>query len=309
MSRGETESHCMELVVVAYHSYPQVAGLLAGLDDSLPVVVVDNSDDADGLRELIAARRNATYLKGGGVGYARAANLGARAATGEVLLFVSPDTRPTHADLTALARDVVADPRCASSAAVCVDEDGRRQIAMGGWEFTPRRAAVFATGMHKLVPRAGMFAHARAGEVIDVDWVNGAVMAVRRDTFERLGGFDSDLYVYCDDVAFGRAAREHGMYQRLRTDIPIRGASGGSGAPTLEMMRLRGAALSHYVHKHNSRARALAIRAAIVAGYALRTVAYLLVLRRPERAREHWAYAVGAATARATVAGRVVFSR
>ena len=309
MGTGASDVRGMELVIVAYHSRPEVAGLLAGLPDDLPAVVVDNSDGADGLRELITSRRNATYLTGGGVGYARAANLGAQAASGEVLLFVNPDTRPTLSDLTALARDVTTDPRCASSAAVCVDEHGRPRLGVAGWEFTPRRAAVFAVGLHKLFPRAGMFAHPHVGEAIEVDWVSGAVMAVRRETFHQLGGFDDDFFVYCDDVAFGRAARGRGMHQRLRTDLTIPGSSGGSGAPSLEMMRLRGASLSHYVHKHNGPARAIAIRAAIAAGYAVRTVAYLLVMRRPQRAREHWAYAVGASTARATVAGRVVFSR
>jgi N-acetylglucosaminyl-diphospho-decaprenol L-rhamnosyltransferase len=305
---GILEPPDLALVIVTYHSRPQVAALLAGLDDALPVVVVDNSDGSDGLPRLIAGRANATYLSGGGIGYARAANLGARAASAEVLVFVNPDTRPTSEDLIALARDVATDPRCAASAAVCVDEDGRPLI-VGGWEFSVRRAAVFAAGLHKIFPRAGVYARPRAGEFLGVDWVNGSVMAVRRETFEALGGFDSDLYLYCDDVAFARVAREHGMFVRLRPDIPVNGTTGGSGAPRLEMMRLRGASLSHYVRKYHGRPRGTAIRAAIAAGYAVRTVAYLLVLRRPRRAREHWAYAVGAATARATVAGRVVFGR
>ena len=298
----------VELVIVAYRSREQVQQLLGGLPVDLPVTVVDNSDGADGLADVVTARPHATYLSGGGVGFARAANAGARAATADVLVFVNPDTRPTPDDLVALVSDVTADTRCAASAGTGVDGTGRPRIGVAGWDFTPRRAAVHAVGLHKLLPRAGLFARPAAGEAIDVDWVSGAVMAVRRATFFELGAFDETFYVYCEDVAYGRRARERGMYTRLRTDVLIAGSSGGSGAPSLEMMRLRGASLDRYARAHHGRVRAGSISALVAAGYAVRSVVTAARGNRG-RAREHWAYAVGATTGRATVAGRVVTER
>jgi N-acetylglucosaminyl-diphospho-decaprenol L-rhamnosyltransferase len=305
VAEGTTGLHDVTLVVVAYRSRPQVEAMLAGLPSHLPVIVVDNSDGSDGLPDLVSNRPNSKYLVGGGVGFARAANQGARAATSEFLVFVNPDTRPTAEHLAALVADVAADPRCAASAAVGVQPDGQPRIGVGGWEFTPPRAAVHAVGLHKLFPRAGLYAHPRAGERLQVDWVSGAVMAVRRTTFLELGGFDEDFYVYCEDVAYGRAARSRGLCQRLRTDVAVPGSSGGSGAPSLEMMRLRGASLTRYARKYQDPVRAATISAFVAFGYAVRAAAQLLVGNR-QRAREHWAYSVGAATARATVAGRVV---
>lgn len=303
----EREVPPVELVVVAYRSRPQVEAMLAGLPGDLPVVVVDNSDGADGLRGVVEARPRGRYLSGGGVGFARAANLGARSSTAEVLVFVNPDTRPTPADLDALVGDVVADRACAASAAVPTDDAGRGRIGGAGWEPTVPRALVHGFGLHKhVLPRAGLYAIPRVGEPLEVDWVSGAVMAVRRETFLALGCFDERFYVYCEDIAFGRAAREHGMRQRLRTDVPVPGESGGSGAPSLEMMRLRGASLVEYARQHHPPAGALAIRAAVVVGYALRTVEQRLLLRDRSRAAEHWAYTLGAVTGTAAVAGRRV---
>ena len=298
----------VELVLVAYRSRAHVEQLLAGLPEDLAVAVVDNSDDADGLRAVIEARPHGRYLAGGGVGYARAANLGARTSTAEFLVFVNPDTRPAEKDLATLVDDVAEDPGCSGSGATIVDEDGRALLGVGGWEPTVRRALVHAVGLHKRFPQAGIYARPAVGEAIDLDWVSGGCMAVRRQTFLDLGCFDEDFYVYLDDVSYGRASRQRGLRQRLRTDIPVTGDSGASGAPSLEMMRLRGASMSRYLFKHRSAVPAVAILACYVAGYAVRTVEQVLRGDR-RRAREHWQYAVGALTGSATVAGRTVISR
>lgn len=303
----------VELVVVAYRSRAQVEQMLAGLPGDLPLVVVDNSDGSDGLREVVQARPNGRYLEGGGVGFARAATRGALSSTASVVLFVNPDVRPTPAHLAAVVADVRADPTCAASGACIVDThdaDGRPvpprpQIGCGGWEPTVRRVAVHAAGLHKKLPTAGVYASPLANQPLRVDWVSGGCMAVRREVFERLGGFDPDFYVYNEDMAFGRVSREHGLHEKLRTDVLVPGSSGGSGAPSLEMMRLRGASMARYVRKHRSPAPALAMRALTAAGYAVRAAEQVAKGDR-QRAREHWAYAVGAATATATVGGRVV---
>jgi GT2 family glycosyltransferase len=298
----------IELVVVAYRSRPQVEQLLAGLPESLPIVVVDNSDGSDGLGDIVRARPHGRYVEGGGVGFARAANAGARSSTADYLVFVNPDTRPTPKHIATLVEDVASDPACAASAGILLEPDGRSQIGVAGWEPTPLRAAVHATGLHKRLPRAGIFARPEVGAPADVDWVSGACMAVRRQTFLDLGCFDEDFYVYNEDMAFGRAARTRGLHERLRTDVTISGDSGGSGAPSLEMMRLRGASMRRYVHKHHRGGFAATTAGLVGLGYAVRAAERVLRGDR-QRAREHWAYAQGAFTGRATVGGRVVTDR
>ncbi|WP_369140777.1 glycosyltransferase [Modestobacter versicolor] len=298
----------IELVVVAYRSRTQVEELLAGLPADLPLVVVDNSDGSDGLADVVRARPTGRYLEGGGVGFARAANAGARSSSAEYLVFLNPDTRPTAADIATLVEDVATDPRCAASGGVLVEDDGRTQLGVGGWEPSVLRAAVHAAGLHKLLPTRGIFARPAVGETVELDWISGPCMAVRRQTFLELGCFDEDFYVYNEDMAFGRTVREHGLYERLRTDVAVAGSSGGSGAPSLEMMRLRGASMRRYVGKHRSTPVTAAIVGLVGLGYAVRAAEHV-VLRNRQRAREHWAYAMGAFTGRATVGGRVVTDR
>jgi GT2 family glycosyltransferase len=282
--------------------------MLAALDPELPVVAVDNSDGSDGLEKVILDRPNGRYLHGGGVGFARAANMGARTSTAEYLVFVNPDTRPSPKAIAALVEDVATDPGCAASGATVIEADGRAQLGVGGWEPSIGRAAVHAVGLHKRFPRAGIFARPPIGEPEPLDWVSGGCMAVRRETFLELGCFDEDFYVYNEDVAFGRTARARGMSLRLRTDVTVAGSSGASGAPSLEMMRLRGASMSRYLRKHHPWLRADLMAALLCLGYAVRA-AEQVVRGDRLRAREHWAYAMGALTGKAFVGGRLVTTR
>jgi len=299
----------VELVLVSYRSGQQIAGLLAGLPPSLPVVVVDNAGDSDGVRAVVEARPGGRYVdSGGGKGFAKAANMGARTSTHEFIVFGNPDSRPTAEVVEALVEDVATDPTCAASAATMVGVDGNVELGVGGWEPTVRRALVHSAGLHKLLPRAGVYARPRPGEDLPVDWTTGACMAVRRSTFLDLGAFDESFYVYNEDMAFGRTARAQGMHEKLRTDLLVPHSAGGSGAPSLEMLRLRGASMSRYLSRDRSPAAHRLLTAALASGYAVRTVQRRL-MRQHDLADQHWAYVKGVTTGRASVAGTVVVSR
>ena len=258
----------MEVVIVSYRSRRHVEDMLACLGGHIDAVVVDNADNVDGLREWAASRPGTRYVDGGGHGFASAANRGVRTSTHDVVAFVNPDARPTLDVLAELAADVTRDRRCASSAALTVGEDGAVETGNGGWEPSVLRAVAHTVGLHKLAPRAGIWARPQREEDLVLDWTTAACMAVRRETFLQLGGFDEGFFVYCEDVEFGRSVREAGLHQRLRTDLTVRHSAGSSGAPSLEMMQLRGAMLRRYVSAQHGRTSASIMAATLAAGFS-----------------------------------------
>ncbi|WP_226345328.1 glycosyltransferase [Agilicoccus flavus] len=291
-----------EVVLVSYKSRGHVEELLASWPRGLRVVLVDNARGGDGLAELADARPEVRYLDGGGQGFARGANLGAFSSEADALVFVNPDSRPTADDLRALVGGLEADPISVSHAATVAGPDGEVEIGVGGWEPSVTRTALYAAGLHKIWPRAGVYAKPRRGEALAVQWTTGACMAVRTAQFRRLGGFDEAFFVYCEDMSFGRRARRAGLRQVLRADVVVPHGAGSSGAPSSEMLRLRGASFANYVERYHPGLPARLMRAAMMAGYVARAT-QKAVQGDPTTSGLHRAMVSGLASRRAFVAG------
>lgn len=277
----------IEIVVVTYYSRALVESLMARLPRDLPVAVVDNACGADAVQEALADRAHARYLEGGGVGFARAANLGARTSTRPYVVFVNPDTAPTLELFQQLVEDLASDPTLGAVSAMTVSSNGRVELGVGGWEPTLSRVLMHATGIYRWFPLAGLYARPAPYRPIDLGWLTGACLAVPRETFLSLGGFDEHYFLYNEDMAYGRRLREAGLQQRLRTDLLVPHDSGGSGGGRTTMRQMQGASMYAYVRQHNSALAAEAMRAVLSVGSVSRWL--VMRARRDEAAARSFA--------------------
>ena len=65
-----------------------------------------------------------------------------------------------------------------------------------------------------------------------VDWVGGAAMMVRRDAFLDVGGFDSSIFMYMEDVDLCRRLRANGWTIRYEPGVSVEHDLGGSQGPS-----------------------------------------------------------------------------
>ncbi|MGH3923782.1 MAG: glycosyltransferase family 2 protein, partial [Pseudonocardiaceae bacterium] len=208
------------------------------------------------------------------------------------VVFVNPDSSPSIAQLNSLVAELDRNPQLAAVSATTVRPDGRVEIGVGGWEPSVRRAFIHAIGAHKSFPTAGLWARPVPGHIIDVDWLSGPCMAVPRQLFCDLGGFDESYFVYSEDVAFGRRVREAGLRQLLRTDILVPHLGAGSGDSKVQMLQIRGASMMRYIRRHNGTTATHGIRLALTAG-AVGRYGLCQLLGRRAQAHEHAAYLRG----------------
>jgi len=293
----ETLTDSYEVVIVSYFSCSQLRGFLDVVRPDQRIVLVDNASGADGAADLLVGMPHARVLDGQNSGYARAANRGALSSNQKYVVFASPDTRPSPEIWDALVADLREDSSLGSVAAATLDCSGHIELGVGGWEPTPWRVLVYAAALHRLIPQAGIVARPEIGDQIELGWISGACLAVRRDVFADLGGFDERYFVYNEDMALGRALREARYTQRLRTDLLVPHDAGASGPGRPLMAQQRGASMGQYLRDHNRPVSATAMLVMLTAGMSARW-AVAAGRRRRGIARQHAAYLRGLLTLR-----------
>ena len=211
-----TES-TVDIVIVNWNSGAYLAQCVSSLDaleprdaDIRSVVVVDNAS-TDGSDRVTAARvpleivRNSTNL-----GFGAACNIGARRGRAEAILFLNPDAR---VDSTSIARAVAALRERADvwvAGARLIGPDGRVQRTCCRAP-TARRMIARALGIDRLFPSLGYVMSDWPHDATRyVDHVIGAFYLIRRDAFERLGGFDERFFVYLEDLDLSTRVRAAG---------------------------------------------------------------------------------------------------
>jgi GT2 family glycosyltransferase len=189
-------------VVVAHATGPALTRCLESLaGEADEVVVVDNGgggpeiDDARG-REAVRV-----VSPDENVGFAAGANLGAHEATGDVLVFLNPDTVVEPGALQRL------EARLADTAI---------GIAMARLRLLDQPDLLNSSGTEVHVSGIGWAGGygepvATLDELRDVPAPSGAAMAIRAETFQRLGGFAEELFMYLEDVELGWRARLAGF--------------------------------------------------------------------------------------------------
>jgi GT2 family glycosyltransferase len=279
------QTHHFELVVVAYKSRTALIPFLEDLGVDVPVILVDNSTDHEDLSDLLAEYPDVRHIdSGGNLGYSAASNMGAQAATAEFLIFMNPDTRPTAAALGQLVDFLESNTDVACCGAAGTGTAG------GGAQPTPARTLTHSLGLHRRFPLAGIYYQDLGGRRVDVGWVAGSCLAIRRATFNKLGGFDPRYFVYQSDFDLGLRMQQRGLRQVVLGDVIIPHTDGGSSdLPQLWTWEKRGRAWTRFLRKTRNLPSAMGISALLLIGYAARALLYT-VSGQSGRAREVASY-------------------
>jgi N-acetylglucosaminyl-diphospho-decaprenol L-rhamnosyltransferase len=271
------------------------------------VVVVDNGSGLAGRARLASLCPDAVLIANrSNRGLAAASNQGARAASGDVLFFLNPDTRAqgdpfseisrafsVHAEAVAVAPrllDLEEEPRSGKELAPPDREDQRT--------FQLRRLPTLSSDARHLLlldhilpnnsgRRRERYAEADREEPFSVEQTAAAALAVRREAFERIGGFDERFFpAWFEDVDLCQRLSALGtILYWPKARFRHRGRTSSEALGYARFLPIYYTNALRYRRRYSAPARA-AYRALLAAGMVLRLAALPFRSRMPRPRRD-----------------------
>jgi N-acetylglucosaminyl-diphospho-decaprenol L-rhamnosyltransferase len=182
-------------------------------------VIVDNGStgpDSTRLRALAARDRRVKLLAGhGNVGFARGANLGARNARGDALVFLNPDAFVQPNCIAELVREIEGRPVPCIVGGRVLNADRSEQRGARRGDITLMSALMSLSGLARHVPGLRRYEVHWEGEtlpdqVAPAPTISGACFCMRREDFDAVQGFDEKYFLHVEDVDLCWRVRRQG---------------------------------------------------------------------------------------------------
>ena len=237
--------------------FPSIASALAQ-PETTEVVVVDNGStpgDAARLAAMAAADPRLRLVSGqGNVGFARGANLGAKAARGDLLVFLNPDAFLGAGGVSALAAALAGRPSPSLVGARILNRDGTEQRGGRRGEVTLLSSLLSLSTLARRAPGLRRFEVHLENEptprqVIEAPTVSGACFAMRRADFEALGGFDEGYFLHVEDIDLCWRVRQAGGQVVFQPAAEVIHVGHTSQANPLRVEYAKGCGLARFFRK------------------------------------------------------------
>jgi N-acetylglucosaminyl-diphospho-decaprenol L-rhamnosyltransferase len=232
------------------------------------LIVVDNAS-SDGSAALVRDRfpRVSLVELAENRGYGAALNAGMRVASGQYLLVMNGDAWPQPGAIESLLQFAQAEPGAGVIGPRLLNPDGTLQPSVRGFPTLWRLATEYFF-LRWFGPRTRLL-NAFYGSSFDhrstreAEFLVGAVLLVRRDVVDQLGGFDMDFFMFNEEVDFCYRARQAGwrvMFFPGAEFVHVGGASTRLEWPRMYREQLRSHLrfqVKHHGYRRAERARRL----------------------------------------------------
>ena len=203
-------SNGISIVIVTYNSENYIFDCLVALKDaSVPfeVIIIDNASLDSSIDIARAAMPQATIVANtDNVGFAKAVNAGVKLAAHDYFMLLNPDCRLLGAGLDELVRTLDVDRGVGIVAPAIEHPNGRLEVRSAGFQPKLPAMLVHSAGLARFPLTARhvrgfhLYPAGESGTDTEVEWVSGACFAVRRSTWENVGGLSEKWFMYAEDI-------------------------------------------------------------------------------------------------------------
>jgi len=292
----------MDVVVVNHNTRELLRACLESVFANNPAqVVVVDTGSSDMSADMVASEYPEAELiaDDSNPGYGASANQGVSRCQDEYILILNSDTRLHAGALRALSDYFDTASRAGLVGPLLTGDNGVTQ--QSDFRMLAYHSAagllLYETSASKLRDRILSVFNLEAsgsGKPGKVEWVVGAALAVRRDAFMEVGGFDEDFFMYSEEVDLCYRLRQAGWeihFAPVTAVVHVRGAS--TKQYPAKMIEENYKSRLQFSRKHYSYAKQVEFAVAITYVMVRNMARTLVDMRRARsmaertRAREH----------------------
>ncbi|MFA7420465.1 MAG: glycosyltransferase [Melioribacteraceae bacterium] len=201
----------LSIIIVNYNVKEFVLNLLESIRKATSnltteIFVVDNASD-DGSVEAIREKFPSVKLIDNkkNVGFGAANNQAMELARGKYFLLINPDTIVREDTFIKMIGFFEVNPNSGIAGCKVLNPDGSLQLACRRGFPGPWTSFTKVMGLSSLFPKSKLFArynltYLDENQTYEVDAVSGAFMMMRKDVYQKLGGFDPQFFMYGEDL-------------------------------------------------------------------------------------------------------------
>lgn len=284
----------LSVLLVTYNSAPHLPACLDALRAALhgldAEVLVHDNGSTDETLELLSSRGDVSVsTTGENLGFAAACNLLARRSGGRHLLLLNPDTVIEQAAPHALLEAAARHPDAGLVGARAVSPDGHTLRSSAQGRMTLHSLLCFATGLSTVLagrrwadPESLPGWDRETGRPVPM--LSGGALLASRQTWDRLGGFDTSYFMYGEDADLCLRAWRAGYAPRFEPAAVVVHDVGASSSPGRKQVLLHRGKVTLLRRRWHPAAAALGVRL-LLAGVGLRALAARLGVFSAKRGR------------------------
>jgi GT2 family glycosyltransferase len=212
----------VSIIIINYKSAKLVVDCVGSIylqthQHSFEIIIVDN-DSGDDCKEKILSIYPATrWLQTGyNAGFARANNAGIREANGEFILILNADTIIRNGAIDKSIELLKNEKEGVGCGVQLLNTDGTNQISGAHFIKGGLNTLLPLPYLGKFIRYLGYRFKSTVPSVqtitdkIEVDWIVGAYILVKKETLQKAGLMDEDFFMYAEEIEWCGRLRKHG---------------------------------------------------------------------------------------------------
>ena len=201
----------LSIIIVNYNVKEFLQNLVHSLQKAVSIInheiiVVDNASD-DGSVEFIREKfpQITLIVNQTNLGFSKANNAALKIAKGKFILLINPDTIVSEDTITKMIEFLNEHPDAGLAGCKILNPDGSLQLACRRSFPGPWTSFCKVTGLSTLFPKSKLFAkynltYLDENSTYEVDAISGSFMMMKREAYEKVGGFDEQFFMYGEDL-------------------------------------------------------------------------------------------------------------